>query len=72
MTAKIVPIKKNHSAAKLTEHDVWLIKGLLKEGLSPSVIASKFDVTHHSIYRIKNGETWQHVAEYTEEKLDAK
>jgi hypothetical protein len=27
--------RAKHRAAQLTEHDVYLIKGLIKEGLSP-------------------------------------
>ena len=68
MSKNIVYLRQNHSKAKLDEHDVWLIKGLLKEGLPAKVIAAKFEVSKHIIYRIKNGQTWQHVPEYAEER----
>jgi len=59
--------RAKHRSAQLTEHDVYLIKGLLKEGLSPVEIAGKFEVTKHVIYRIRNGQTWLHVPEYQDE-----
>ena len=59
--------RAKHRSAQLTEHDVYLIKGLLKEGLSPVEIASKFEVSKHVIYRIRNGQTWLHVPEYQDE-----
>ena len=58
--------RAKHRAAQLTEHDVYLIKGLLKEGLRPTEIAQKFEVSKHIIYRIRNGQTWLHVPEYGE------
>jgi predicted DNA-binding protein YlxM (UPF0122 family) len=59
-------LRKNHRCAKLTEHDVYLIKGLLKEGLSIVDIAEKFEVSKFVISKIKNGHTWLHVPEYGE------
>ena len=59
--------RAKHRSAQLTEHDVYLIKGLLKEGLSPVEIAGKFEVSKHVIYRIRNGQTWLHVPEYEDE-----
>lgn len=59
--------RAKHRSAQLTEHDVYLIKGLLKEGLSPVEIAGKFEVSKHVIYRIRNGHTWLHVPEYQDE-----
>jgi predicted DNA-binding protein YlxM (UPF0122 family) len=59
--------RAKHRSAQLTEHDVYLIKGLLKEGLSPVEIAGKFEVSKHVIYRIRNGQTWLHVPEYQDE-----
>jgi predicted DNA-binding protein YlxM (UPF0122 family) len=58
--------RANHYTAKLTEHDVYLIKGLLKEGLPISEIAEKFEVSKYIISKIKNGHTWKHVPEYGE------
>ena len=58
--------RKNHNSAKLTERDVYLIKGLLKEGLSAKDIAEKFEVTRNMIWRIRNGTNWTHVPEYGE------
>ena len=58
--------RANHCSAKLTEQDVYLIKGLLKEGVRPIEIAKKFEVSRFSIYRIKRGVTWLHVPEYGE------
>lgn len=56
--------RQNHNTAKLTEHDVYLIKGLLHEGLDATEIAEKFDVTKHCIYRIKAKQVWKHVPDY--------
>lgn len=62
----LVFLRQNHNSAKLNEHDVWLIKGLIYHGLSYSVIAEKFDVTKASISRIATGKIWKHVPEYAE------
>lgn len=58
--------RAKHRTAKLTEHDVYLIKGLIKEGLTVREIAEKFEVSKYIISKIKNGHTWQHVPEYGE------
>ena len=58
--------RATHRAAQLTEHEFYLIKGLLKEGLRPVEIAKKFEVSKHIIYRIRNRQTWLHVPEYGE------
>lgn len=58
--------RAKHRAAQITEHDVYLIKGLLKEGVRPVEIAKKFEVSKNIIYRIRNGKTWLHVPEYGE------
>ena len=66
--ANIVYLRKNHNTAKLTEHDVYLIKALLRDGMSAYEIAEKFDVTKHCIWRIKSKQTWKHVPDYEESK----
>lgn len=58
--------RAKHHLAKLTEHDVYLIKGLLAAGLTVKEIAEKFEVSKYSISKIKNGHTWQHVPTYDE------
>ena len=61
---KVIPWRGRralHPKAKLTEDDVVLIKQLLNEGLSPPVIAEKFEVSRSMIWRIKAGMNWKHV-----------
>lgn len=57
-------------SAKLTEHDVILIRQLIEERrklarkikeLSNKKIAEKFGVHLRTIDRVSNGETWRHV-----------
>ena len=62
--AVIVYKRANHNNAKLNEDDVYLIKGLLKEGLSHQEIAEKFEVTKSVIDKISAGDAWKHVPEY--------
>lgn len=49
-------------AAKLTEEDAALIKALLREKHPIKDIAAKFNISEATIYDIKRGKTWNHVA----------
>lgn len=50
------------ASAKLTEDDVQEIRRLLSEGVSLRVLGKRFNVTHGTIFRIKKGEAWGHLA----------
>lgn len=67
MSAEILLMRKNYHKAKLDEHDVYLIKGLLHHGLGAKEIAEKFEVSIYIISKIKNGHTWLHVPDYVED-----
>lgn len=47
--------------SKLTESEVSEIKGMLKTGDMPSVIAKKFDVSTDLVRLIKRGIVWKHL-----------
>ena len=64
----LLRLRERHNTAKLTEDDVYLIKGLIQHGLSHSEIADKFEVTKGCISRISSGKIWKHVPEYVEER----
>lgn len=67
MTQKIVFLRQRHNMAKLDEHDVYLIKGLIYHGMTHKEIAEKFEVTTGCISRISCGQVWKHVPDYVEE-----
>ena len=48
--------------AKLTENEVYVIKGLLKyTSIRPYEIAKIFNVVNDTIYAIKNKKSWKHI-----------
>jgi hypothetical protein len=49
-------------AAKLTEEKVRDVRRRLAEGESGHSIAKHYGVSHKTIYRIKDGKGWRHVA----------
>ena len=51
-----------HYKAKLTEDDVRDIRSRLLKGESEQALAIEYGVTHGSIWFIRNGVTWKHVA----------
>lgn len=52
----------NHGRAKLTEHDVPVIREMYASGAhSLEGIAEKFGVNHRTIAAVINGLTWRHV-----------
>lgn len=53
------PIKRHRE--KLTEDDVRLIRALSDEGLELKEIADKFEVSHSTVWKIKNRITWKSV-----------
>ncbi|MBL7926567.1 MAG: helix-turn-helix domain-containing protein [Bacteroidia bacterium] len=59
--AFIARITKKPSYSKLTSAKVRNIKTMLDKGQAAKLIAEKFDVSRVQIYRIKNGEVWNHV-----------
>lgn len=48
-------------AAKLTEKDIPIIRGMIKGGHSLRAIGRKFNVSAGTIHYIKYGKTWTHV-----------
>jgi len=64
----LLRLRERHNTAKLTEEDVYLIKGLIHHGLTHKEIAEKFEVTKGCISRISCGQIWKHVPEYVEER----
>lgn len=55
-------IGEDHHKAKLTDHDVWLITELSREGVSYRQIATKFEVSKSAIADICQGRRRQHIA----------
>jgi len=53
---------ENSGKAKLKDRDVIKIKELLKRGLYSTEIAKIYNVDNMTIYSIKNGKTWKHIA----------
>jgi len=49
------------NTAKLTESDVLKIRELFADGVSGLALSVEYDVRPSTIYRISNGEYWQHV-----------
>lgn len=47
-------VGQDHQRAKLTDHDVELIRRLHEDGLSYREIATKFDVSRMQVWRICN------------------
>lgn len=52
-----------NNTSKLKESDVLAIKELIKDGLTPTEIADKFNVTRYAIGDIKSGRSWSFVGE---------
>lgn len=52
---------EKHPRAKLTSHDVRLMRQLNREGLTTRQIAAKFDVTQRTAWNVVTRETWGHV-----------
>lgn len=48
-------IGQDHHRARLTDHDVWLIHELRREGLSCPQIALKFSISVHTVRSISSG-----------------
>lgn len=57
-----LPHGERAASAKLTAHDVRLIRGLLADGLSCVVIAGKFEVAASTVWAIREGMTWSRTA----------
>lgn len=51
----------HHPRAKLTEHDVHLIRALGAEGLSHRQLARKFEVSKRAVEAVLTGQSWRHV-----------
>ena len=49
---------ETHHHAKLTAHDVDLIRGLLDDGISCADVGRKFEVSRTTISAIKNFRSW--------------
>ena len=49
-----------HPNAKLIDHDVLLIWGLIDAGLKDAAIAEKFEVSPNTIWSIRSGRAWAH------------
>lgn len=54
-------IGENNPRAKLKDHDVNIIRGLIELGFNNQEIAEKFSVTHHTISKIRTGAAWMSV-----------
>ena len=52
---------ERHPKARLTEHDVRLIRELSAQGLSQRVLARKFEVGKNAVESVLTGKTWRHV-----------
>lgn len=52
---------ETHARAKLTEKEVYEIKGLLKNGMMQRRIAEKYGVHEETIRCIKIGRNWRHL-----------
>ncbi len=52
---------EKHPNAKLTNNDVRMIRQLLDSGVSRKIVAGKFGVTTHTIYRIVHKKQWASV-----------
>ena len=52
---------EKHWKARITNEDAILIASLLKEGLSQSEIARKFDIGRNIVHNIACGRSWGHV-----------
>lgn len=52
---------ETHPAAKLTDHDVSLIRELWDGGLAATAIAVKFEVSRQHVYRIVRGDNRAHI-----------
>jgi len=50
-----------HNMAKLMESDIPVIRQLISDGMSCAKVASKFEVSRQTIYRIKTNQIWKHV-----------
>ena len=54
-------IGEQHPSSKITEKQAKIIKELLEQNTSPTVISRKMKVSRRIIYHIKYGETWKHI-----------
>lgn len=57
-----IGIGEGHHCAKLTNENVREIRRALAEGVSGYSLAKRFDVRTCTIYKIKHGQAWRHVA----------
>ena len=48
--------------AKLTEDDVREIKRMIKDGVRPKDIYTKYNITYGNFKMIRSGKTWKHVS----------
>lgn len=55
-------IGEDHHRAKLTAHDVELIRALGDEGMSQQQRAEKFEVSRRTIRDIDSGKNWSQLA----------
>lgn len=53
---------EQNGKAKLTDKAVFLIRRNLQEGWSGVAVAKAFGVSKSTIYKIKLGQAWRHVA----------
>ncbi|SRR5579883_375492 len=51
---------RRHPSAKLTRHDIPLIREALRNGLPIKAIAKRFGVSFQTISKIKTGALWSH------------
>ena len=52
------PCGENHWKTSVTWDDVELMRDLADEGLSTRQIATKFDLSYHTVYDIVQFKTW--------------
>ena len=58
--------KPNTKMSKLTENEVLLIKRKLNRGATLRSISKQFGVSDMQIHRIKTGENWGHLKDFSE------
>lgn len=55
-------IGSKNGFAKLTEDDVREIKKMIKDGVKPKKIYTKYNITYGNFKMIRSGKTWKHVS----------
>ena len=54
-------VGEDHHRAKLTDHEVWLVRELREEGMTYPDIAAKFDISKGEAHDICSGRRRGHV-----------